>query len=191
MTGSKEIGKLIIIVAPSGAGKTTLIKRLRQDFPNLNWSISCTTRPARQGEVDGESYFFLSEQDFLQKRDQGEFVEWAQVHAHYYGTLRSYVNAVLEQGGLTLFDVDVQGADALKKNYPRQSLAFFIAPPSLEVLEQRLRKRGTDSDEVIQRRLTNAKHELTRQHDYDFLIVNENLEQAYQKLFHQLQEIQS
>ncbi|MEX1100249.1 MAG: guanylate kinase, partial [Bacteriovoracaceae bacterium] len=116
-----ERGKLVVIVAPSGTGKSTLIKKLIDATPELEWSVSCTTRPQREGEREGIDYCFLTESEFLSKRERGEFIEWAQVHSNYYGTLKSFVDRGLEQGKKLLFDLDVQGCDQMKKLYGEEA----------------------------------------------------------------------
>lgn len=175
-------GKIIIIVAPSGTGKSTLIKRLKEEFRELHWSVSFTTREMRPGEVDGKHYFYISRDEFIKKKDQGDFIEWAEVHGNFYGTSLGFVKTKVDNGFSLLFDLDVQGADNMKKQFGDEAKAIFIAPPSIEVLEERLRGRGTDSEDVIKLRLDNAKSELKRQNDYDFVVVNDELEQAYQDL---------
>ncbi|MBF0312811.1 MAG: guanylate kinase [Oligoflexia bacterium] len=173
---------IIIIVAPSGAGKSTLIKKVREDFPALKESISFTTRAMRPGEVAGKSYFFIAREEFLKRRDQDEFIEWAEVHSNFYGTSKCFIQGELSKGHSVLLDIDVQGADNIKKSFGDVAKAIFIAPPSFEVLEKRLRGRGTDDPEVIARRLKNAKQELQRRNDYDYVVVNDQLEVAYKEL---------
>lgn len=175
-------GKIIIIVAPSGTGKSTLIKRLKEEFRELHWSVSFTTREMRPDEVDGKHYFYISRDEFIKKRDQGDFIEWAEVHGNFYGTSLGFVRTKVDNGFSLLFDLDVQGADNMKKQFGDEAKAIFIAPPSIETLEERLRGRGTDSEDVIKLRLDNAKSELKRKDDYDFVVVNDELEQAYQDL---------
>lgn len=175
-------GKLIVICAPSGTGKSTLINRLKADYPTLEWSVSCTTRPMRAGEVNGKDYHFLSQEDFQNQISQDLFIEWARVHSNFYGTSRVFVDQGLTQGKHLLFDLDVQGADAIKRIYQDIAKVIFIEPPSVEELEKRLRSRGTDTDRVILERIENARKELMRKHDYDFLIMNDDIEGAYQRL---------
>ena len=175
-------GKLIVIVAPSGTGKSTLIKRLLNEYPSLRESISCTTRPMREGEENGREYHFLTREEFEERRRRDDFLEWAVVHSNYYGTSKDFVYKSLESGSDLLFDLDVQGCDAMKEHFQEKALVIFIAPPSLKALEDRLYNRGTDRPEVIRERLKNAQHELTRQDDYDYKVLNDNLEQAYTDL---------
>lgn len=182
-------GKIIIIVAPSGSGKSTLIVRLKKEFPQLAESVSFTTRPMRTGEVHGKNYFYIGVQEFEQKIKQGDFLEWAKVHSNYYGTSKEFVETGLKEGKQLLFDVDVQGADSFKQTFGDKALAIFIEPPSLQVLEERLKKRATDSPAVIQERVNNAKKELLRRDDFDFLLMNDDLEKAYGKLKDIVQKI--
>jgi guanylate kinase len=175
-------GKIIVIVAPSGTGKSTLIKRIKDHFPVLRESVSYTTRKPREGEVDGVAYNFVSEEDFLKMRDNNEFLEWAEVHGNYYGTNKNFVQSQLDQGQCVLFDLDVQGTDEMKKYFGDQAQVVFIAPPSIEELEKRLTNRGTESEESLSIRLNNAKNELKRKDDYDFCVINDDLERAYSRL---------
>lgn len=175
-------GKMIVICAPSGTGKSTLISRLKDDHPDLEWSVSCTTRPMRTGEKDGVDYHFISKEAFEEQIAANQFIEWAKVHSNYYGTSKIFVSRGLSEGRKMLFDLDVQGADAMKKIYGKEAHVIFIEPPSIEELEKRLRLRGTDKDHVIIERIENARRELARKHDYDYLILNDDVELAYQGL---------
>lgn len=175
-------GRMIVICAPSGTGKSTLLNRLKNEYPDLEWSVSCTTRPARAGEVNGKDYHFIEVADFLSQIEENSFIEWAKVHSNYYGTSKRFVDEGLKQGRKMLFDLDVQGADAMKKIYGREAHVIFIEPPSVEELEKRLRVRNTDTDKVILERIENARKELKRKHDYDYLIMNDDVEGAYTKL---------
>lgn len=175
-------GKMIVICAPSGTGKSTLLNRLKSDLPDLQWSVSCTTRPMRTGEVHGQDYYYISKDSFEKQITDQEFVEWAKVHSNYYGTSRRFVDDCLATNKQMLFDLDVQGADAMKKIYGDQAQVIFIEPPSIEELEKRLRLRGTESDQVIQERVANARKEINRKQDYDHLILNDEVEGAYAKL---------
>jgi guanylate kinase len=175
-------GRMIVICAPSGTGKSTLLSRLQKEHPELEWSISCTTRPIRSGEVDGKDYHFIAANDFKRQIEENQFIEWAQVHSNYYGTSKKFVDEGLGQGRKMLFDLDVQGADAMKRIYKDEAKVIFIEPPSIEELEKRLRARNTDSDKVILERIENARKELMRKHDFDFLILNDEVEGAYKQL---------
>lgn len=177
-----ERGKIIVIVAPSGAGKSTLIKRLRKEFPQIEESVSCTTRPIREGETQGESYFYLTREEFVERRDRGDFLEWAEVHSNFYGTSKEFVESKLATGVPLLFDLDVQGIDSFKKHFGTEAKGIFIAPPSVEELEARLRNRGTESEDVIQERVANARKEVQRQDDYDYCVVNDDLDRAFEQL---------
>jgi guanylate kinase len=179
MISERKRGSIIIIVAPSGTGKSTLIKRLEHDYASLNWSVSYTTRPKRELEVNGKDYFFIEKEEFLAKKGDGDFIEWAEVHGNYYGTSKSFVETSLDQGQFILFDLDVQGTDNLTDYFGDEAKAIFIAPPSIEALESRLRGRGTEKNATIELRLSNAKSELLRKDDYDYLVVNDDIEKAY------------
>lgn len=176
-----RLGIALVISAPSGTGKTTLIRRLRTEFPNFGYSISCTTRAPRDGEVDGKDYHFLSRERFVELRDQGHFAEWAEVHGNFYGTPLAPVREMLAKGQDILFDIDVQGAAQLRTTMAEAGF-IFILPPSVAELERRLRGRGLDSEEVILRRLTNARAEMREAPKYDALIVNDDLDTAYDQL---------
>ena len=173
---------MIVICAPSGTGKSTLLSRLQTEHPELEWSISCTTRQMRPGEVNGKDYYFISVEDFKKQIDQNMFIEWAKVHSNYYGTSKHFVDEGLKRGRKMLFDLDVQGADAMKKIYGKEAKVIFIEPPSVEELEHRLRVRATDSEKVILERVANAKKELLRKNDYDYLLLNDEVEGAYKRL---------
>lgn len=176
----KRAGLSLIVCAPSGAGKTTLIGRLREEFP-LQFSVSCTTRVPRAGEVDGRDYHFLSREEFIAQRDSGLFAEWAEVHGNFYGTPLKPLRERLACGEDMLFDIDVQGAAQLALTLP-ESRFVFIFPPSLKELEARLRKRGADSEESILLRLANARNEIRQSHWFDAWIINDDLDKAYDEL---------
>ncbi|MFH2123904.1 MAG: guanylate kinase [Pseudomonadota bacterium] len=175
-------GKLFILSAPSGAGKTTLLKRVMADLPGLAFSVSHTTRLPRAGEVDGVDYHFVSRDHFEAMREQGTFLEWAEVHGNLYGTSRPAVLAQLATGVDVILDIDVQGAAILRKSATIPAASLFITPPSLQELERRLRGRGTDSEETILLRLKNARIEMEAALEYEYLIVNDHLEQAIDTL---------
>lgn len=176
------MSSLIVVSAPSGAGKTTLCHRVLRDFPTVTLSVSSTTRQPRGQEKDGVEYHFLSKTEFETQIQAGQFAEWAQVHGNYYGTSRKVIDEAFAQGKSVLLDIDVQGAAQLKKAYPKNCYQIFIAPPSLEELELRLRSRGTEAEESIQKRLTNAKTEIAESKKFDIVIVNDSLDRAYQEL---------
>lgn len=171
-------GKLFVISAPSGTGKTTLLRKVMSDLPKLRFSVSHTTRNPRVGEVDGVDYHFVSEQEFLALREQDGFLESAQVHQNYYGTSKEAVSSLLEQGVDVVLDIDVQGAAILMANHNIEASFIFIAPPDLQELERRLVSRGSDSEETIQLRMRNARGELESADNYDFLIINNELREA-------------
>lgn len=174
-----ERGKLIIFAAPSGSGKTSIVKHLlAQRFP-LKFSISATTRPKRPNEIEGRDYFFLTEEQFQDKIAAGDFLEWEEVYSGaYYGSLKSEVDKLLDKGMNVLFDVDVMGALNIKKIYGNQALALFVKAPSVEALVERLRKRGTETDESIKRRVDKANFELSYEPEFDITIINNDLEEA-------------
>jgi guanylate kinase len=175
--------KLIVVSAPSGAGKTTLCQRLLMDFPDrLALSVSSTTRAPRGQERHGKEYFFLTREEFERAIAQGEFAEWALVHGNYYGTSRSAIESAFASGRSVLLDIDVQGAASLARAYGERCYRVFISVPSLDELEARLRGRGTDTEETIQRRLRNAREEIARSREFDLVIVNDSLERAYGEL---------
>ena len=172
-------GKLIIISAPSGAGKTTLVRHLLQQEFDLGFSISATSRQPRPGETDGKDYHFISENEFRQKIENDEFLEWEEVYRGiFYGTLKSEVARIRETGKNVIFDVDVVGGVNIKKYYGKDALAIFIEPPSLEELKSRLTKRSTETEEKIGVRIAKAEKELEFANRFDVVIVNEKLPDA-------------
>jgi len=170
-------GNLLIISAPSGAGKTTLVQALLARDPQVVYSVSCTTRAPRPGERDGVDYHFLGEADFRQRIAAGDLLEYAEVHGHFYGTPRGWIEAQLTADRDVILDIDTQGAAQVRALMP-DALGVFILPPSLAVLESRLRARQTDSDAVIARRLAAARAESAHCNDYDYVIINSDLEVA-------------
>lgn len=181
-----EKGKIIVMNGPSGVGKTSLYKRLLQDFEkDIELSVSATTRKPRPGEQNGKDYYFLTPDQFLEKRDAGEFVEWAQVYGNYYGTLRSEITRITSQGEHILLDIDIQGGENVKKAFP-QAILIFILPPSLEELIRRLRDRNTEDEQSFQKRIDTSTREIRffEEHRalYSYSIINDKLEQAYQDL---------
>jgi guanylate kinase len=169
-------GKAIIFSAPSGSGKTSLVKHLMQEVPNLGFSISACTRDKRgRHEVHGRDYYFLSIEEFKNKIDQDAFVEWEEVYAgNFYGTLKEEVHRIWKEGKAVIFDVDVKGGLALKKYFGEQALAIFVKVPSLDVLESRLNDRGTESEESLSRRIYKAKFEMTFEAQFDVTVLNDD-----------------
>ncbi len=174
-------GLLIVISAPSGTGKTTLCHMLLKAFPDMEFSVSYTTRKPRPGEVSGRDYFFVDRETFERMVEEGDFLEWAEVYGNLYGTSKSQVTKALEAGKDILLDIDTQGALQVKKNFP-EAVLIFILPPSLIELERRLRSRGTDNEETIEKRLRIARDEIKKALYYDYLVVNDVLEVAFDKL---------
>ena len=176
-------GKVVILVAPSGAGKTTLAMRLFEEFDNLKFSVSATTRPPRDEEKDGEHYYFLSDDEFNQKIASGEFLEWEEFYGgKKYGTLRSEVDKKLNSGYFVLLDIEVKGAVNIKQIYGKECLSLFIQPPSFETLQERLKARGTESEKMLNLRLERAKKELTYADQFDQIIINDDFDTAYEKV---------
>jgi guanylate kinase len=175
-------GLLLVLSAPSGAGKTTLAHRLLKELPDTIFSVSVTTRRPRGKEQDGVDYHFVDVATFQQKIEGGEFVEWAEVHGHFYGSSQSVVDDARARKGVAVFDIDVQGGQSIKRKHP-DAILVFVLPPSMEELERRLRDRKTDSDETIRRRMLAARSEIERGiASYDYIIVNDDFERAYQDL---------
>jgi guanylate kinase len=182
MSPAERRGVLVIVSSPSGAGKTTLTRRLLGEFPNLTFSVSYTTRSIRPGERDGVDYHFVDTATFEGMVERGEFAEHATVHGNNYGTAKAPVDEALRAGRDVIFDVDWQGGRALSAQWPDDSLRVFILPPDLDTLAQRLRRRATDAPEVIERRLRKAIEELGHFGEYENLIVNDDLDRAYSVL---------
>ena len=174
-------GKLFVLSGPSGAGKGTLRKKVFETVEDIRFSISCTTRPPRQGEKDGVDYRFISEEAFLTLLEEDRFLEYAKVHGHYYGTLRDDVERTLSSGIDMVLEIDVQGAFQVREKMP-ESILVFVSPPSLEELERRLRERGTESGENLRIRLRNARLEMLKSGDYDYVIVNDDAERTSNEL---------
>ena len=175
-------GNIFVISAASGTGKTTLVSRLVQQHPNVRVSVSHTTRPPRAGEVNGQHYHFVSEEEFVRLAGEGAFLEHAQVFGNYYGTSYESVQSMCEQGYDVILEIDVQGAQQVRKALP-EAVSIFILPPSLAVLEQRLRQRQTDSEEVITRRLSEAVDEIQQALTFDYVVSNRSLQQAEEELW--------
>jgi guanylate kinase len=180
--GETRRGVLLVISSPSGAGKTSLARRLMSAFPSLDLSVSATTRPPRPGEADGREYHFVLRERFDEMIGRGDFLEWAEVHEHRYGSPRAPVLERLSAGGDVLFDIDWQGAEAIHAALPADTVRVFILPPSLTALETRLRGRAQDAADVIDRRLARARGEIEHWIDYDYVIVNDVLDDAYARL---------
>lgn len=172
-------GKLFIFSAPSGSGKSTIVQHLMKQDLGLAFSISATSRQPREGEIDGREYYFISPDHFRERIKDHAFVEWEEVYpGQYYGTLRSELDRIWSRGEHALFDIDVVGGLNLKKEFGEKACAVFVEPPSLEVLEQRLRSRGTDKDDAIQKRLGKAEYEMQFAPQFDHIVVNDTLEHA-------------
>lgn len=174
-------GLLLVVSSPSAAGKTTLCRRLLAEFPRLTFSVSTTTRPPRQGEQDGVDYHFVDAATFQRRIDAGDFAEWAEVHGQRYGTGMEAIRVAASGGEDVLFDIDYQGARQLRARFS-EAILVFVLPPSIEELERRLRQRATESEVVIARRLAKAREELGHYSEYDYAILNDDLETATQEL---------
>lgn len=178
----EKAGKCVILSAPSGAGKTTIVRYLLGEFSSLSFSISATSRPPRKGETDGDHYHFLSVDAFREKIKSGEFLEWEEVYPdRYYGTLKSEMSRIWNAGKHVIFDVDVVGGSNLKEFFGDDALAIFIKPPSLEVLEDRLRKRSTESEENLKERLSKAAQEMKYISRFDEVLINDDLKTTCQR----------
>lgn len=175
-------GKLFIFSAPSGAGKTTIVKHLLGKIPDLRFSVSATTRPAREEEVDKQDYYFLSNEEFLHRIAKKQFVEFEEVYkGTFYGTLRSEIDRIWADGKHVIFDLDVEGGIHLKRKFGAQALSVFVKPPSMEVLVERLTSRATESAEKIGERISKASVELAYQDRFDIVLLNDNLDEACEK----------
>lgn len=173
-------GKLLIFSAPSGSGKTTIVKHLLQKFSNLEFSVSACSRPKREREVDGKDYYFISPNDFRKKISDGQFIEWEEVYpGSYYGTLKSELERIWAKGNHVVFDVDVKGGLNLKKIFNEDALAVFIMPPSIDILRQRLEGRGSETPESIEKRVGKAAEEMEYAPQFDVTIINNEIHQAF------------
>jgi guanylate kinase len=173
------VGKLIVISAPSGAGKTSIVHFLLKNLEELSFSVSACSRVKRKNEVDGVDYHFLSVEEFQKKIKKGDFLEWEEVYKdQYYGTLKSEVERIWQKGEAVIFDVDVIGGINIKKQYLSECLSIFIMPPSLAVLEERLQKRGSESTQSLEKRLAKAKGEIARSGEFDKVILNDDFDMA-------------
>lgn len=175
-------GLLLVLSAPSGTGKTTLARRLLAELPDAIFSISVTTRQPRGREQDGVDYHYVDVAAFQDRIERGEFVEWAEVHGHFYGSSQAVVDEARTKKGVAIFDIDVQGGLAIKRKHP-DTVRVFVLPPSLEELERRLRERGTDAEDTIRRRMLAARSEIERgAASYDYILVNDDFDRAYRDL---------
>ena len=173
----KKQGSIIAVSAPSGTGKTTIVRRILKDIPDLKFSVSATTRKARENEIEGIHYFFISEEEFKKKIEAGEFIEWEKFYDYYYGTYKSQVDNAINYGETILLQVDVKGALSLKSIYP-ESVLVYIVPPSFDELVLRLKTRNTEDEEDLQKRIDRAKMELSLKDRFDFNIENRELKKA-------------
>ena len=168
---------LLVLSAPSGGGKTTIARKLLQVRKDLGYSVSATTRATRNGERDGEDYHFLSREEFERRRDRGEFLEWAEYGAQLYGTLKREIDRIFGEGRHAVLDIEIEGARQIRRNFPN-SLQVFVLPPSADVLVERLKRRNTENPELLRKRLTHASEELAAVAEYDYAVVNEDLDTA-------------
>lgn len=174
-------GSLFVISAPSGAGKTTLCQKLREIVPDVKFSVSYTTRKPRAGEVDGVHYSFVDEDEFRSMIAEGEFVEWAQVHGNFYGTSKRRIEVMINEGFDVILDIDVQGGRQIKEHFP-DSVLIFVLPPSMDELKKRLTGRMSDAEDVIKKRLKNAADEIREYKNYDYVIINDNFDDALEEI---------
>ncbi len=176
-------GKVLILTAPSGSGKTTLAKQLLREFPQIRFSVSATTRPPREGEKHGESYFFVSKEEFMQHIADDDFLEFEEFYnGSMYGTLKSQVEQELNSGYFILLDVEVKGASNVKRHFASECLSIYVRPPSMEALEQRLRSRGSETEATLKLRLDRARMEMEYSSSFDAVVINDDLDQAYEHL---------
>jgi len=175
----KTKGSILVISGPSGSGKTSLARSVCEDLGDKAYfSISTTTRPMRDGERDGVDYFFVSKEEFLEDVEKGYFLEWAEVHGNFYGTSKKQINEALSEGKIVFLDIDVQGHELVRKAYPDIVTSVFVTTPNKEVLIERLKNRGTETEESLKTRLINALNEMKRIEEYDFLLINDEFEEA-------------
>ena len=182
-------GKVIIVSAPSGAGKTSIVKHVLQFLPELRFSTSATTRNMREGEINGKDYHFLSVDDFKKGIERDDFLEWEEVYRNqFYGTLKSEIQRIWDEGKTVIFDVDVKGGLNIKKFFGDNALAIFVEPPTIEELEKRLLKRGTETEESLRKRMEKAEYELSFAPKFDKVILNDNLDTAREEMRHTIRE---
>ncbi|HIP46023.1 MAG TPA: guanylate kinase [Campylobacterales bacterium] len=174
-------GSILVLSGPSGCGKSSLVTEILKEYDDIYFSISTTTRAIREGEKDGVNYHYIAKEQFEKEIAEGLFLEWAKVHDNYYGTSLKAVKQALAEGKLVIFDIDVQGHEIVKEQFDDILTSLFITTPSAEILRARLLNRGTDSVDVIEKRLTNSREEMDRIDEYDFLLVNDNFEEALAK----------
>lgn len=172
---------MFVVSAPSGTGKTTIIKQSQEYLPDIVFSVSHTTRSPRPNEVNGKDYFFISESEFKSKISENDFLEWAEVHGNYYGTSKSQIQDQVKKGKIVILDIDVQGAMQVKDSDELNPVYIFIEPPSVDELEKRLLNRATENEISLRKRISNARNELTFKNRYDYVIVNDDLDTAVQK----------
>jgi guanylate kinase len=185
---SEKKGKIFVISSPSGGGKTTIVRRILSEFPEIVFSVSATTRPKRPDEIDGVHYFFLTEEQFLEKIKNDEFIEWERFYDYYYGTLKTFVIDNIQNGKSVLLEIDVKGALSVKKIFP-DSILIFIDVPSFEELVNRLKKRKTESETDLQKRIDRAKMELSYKDKFDYIFVNKDLEEVTSQIKSLIKEI--
>ncbi len=179
----QETGQILILSAPSGAGKTTLAGKVLSRFPRFEFSVSATTRPPRPYEEEGIHYYFLDLETFRQRINENGFIEWEEVYPNrFYGTLRSEIDRIIGKGHFPVLDIDVEGGVNVKQAFGLRAVSVFVRPPGMQALEERLRKRKSESDEEIHARLEKAAHELTYADQYDFVVVNDKLDEASRQL---------
>ncbi len=175
-------GLLLVVSAPSGAGKTTIVKEILREFPSFGFSVSATTRDKRPGEIDGKDYFFLTREKFEERIHAGELVEYEEIYSNYYGTLKSEVEKALSDGKGIVFDVDVNGGLSIKAKFP-EAILIFVKPPSVQTLRQRLEGRGSETREQIDRRMSRVEMELEKGERFDYIVVNDELKRAVNEVF--------
>lgn len=177
MNDTAKKGDVFVVSSPSGAGKSIILKRVRTADPSILFSVSATTRPPREGEIEGREYYFLTRDEFMRRVEAGEFLEWAEVHGNLYGTLRSEMDRLAASGQDAVLEIDVQGAASLR-GLSCDIVSVFIMPPSIAELERRLRKRGTEESKVVTLRVRNARREMEHYSEYDYVVVNDDLDKA-------------